>query len=198
MNWTIPIRPFQTVRFPVEVRFGRTAEKGTNKNQPTRRFKTACCVMAVVPLLVSCASAPLPLAAVGPGPFARPASERGMGDLQVYSEPEEYYQEELSYFPHTDYQLYTSDGKHLRRVWNHNTHEDETPAVVSLPPGRYVVQAWAEFYGLVSVPVEIKPNELTKVILQPGWNPGTNVISELVQMPQGYFVGWRAESGAAK
>ena len=88
-----------------------------------------------------------------------------MGDLQVYTEPEEYYQEELSYFPHTDYQLYTSDGKHLRRVWNHNTHEDETPAIVSLPPGRYVVQAWAEFYGLVSVPVVIKPNELTKVIL---------------------------------
>jgi hypothetical protein len=189
MSQSIPIKPFRMERFAVEVRLRR----GQGKHQPITKLETACCVMAIVPLLVSCAPAPMTLAPVGPGAFAPPAFARGMGALQVYTEPEEYYEDDMSYFPHTDYQLLTPDGKHLRRVWNHNTHEDETPAVVSLPPGRCVVRARAEFYGLVSVPVVVEPNKLTKVILQPGWSPGPNVsYSDLVQIPEGYFVGWRA------
>ena len=84
-------------------------------------------------------------------------------------------------------------GTRLKLVWNHQTHEDENPAVVSLNPGEYVVKAWAELYGNTTVPVVIKPNRTTAVILQPGWNPGKTVASaDLVQMPNGYFVGWRA------
>ncbi len=199
MSRTIPIKPFRTQRFSIQVRLKDSCEKVQEKRRLPVRLKTACCAVALIPLLASCASTPLTLAPVGPGPHPRPGSDRGMGDLQVYSEPEEYYQEELSYFPHTDYQLLTAEGKHFRRVWNHNTHEDETPAVVSLPPGQYVVQARAELYGLVSVPVVIKANQLTKVILQPGWSPGTNVVrSELVQMPRGYCVGWRAQTSGAR
>ena len=116
-----------------------------------------------------------------------------MGDLVVYSESEEYYEDQMSYFPHSDYSIYTQTGKLLKRVWNHQSHEDESPAEVSLPPGRYEVRAWADFYGLVSVPVLIEPNRTTRPILQPGWKPAENVArADLVQAPNGYFVGWRA------
>jgi hypothetical protein len=151
-------------------------------------------LLVVIPLLASCASQPIALAPVGPGPFAHRASSNSNGDLQVYTETEEYYLDEMSYFPHTDYQIYTTDGKHLKRVWNHQTHEDEYPATVTLPPGEYVVKAYAEFYGPVIVPVVIKPAETTRVILQPGWKPARTVTrSDLVQIPNGYFVGWRAD-----
>jgi len=158
------------------------------------KINTMCLLLGVTPLLSSCALNTIALAPVGPGPFAGGASSNDKGDLEVYSEREEYYEDDLSYFPHTDYQIYTADGKHLKHVWNHQNHEDEFPATVTLPPGEYVVKAWADFYGLVSVPVQIKPNETTRVILQPGWKPGkTFASSELVRMPNGYFVGWRAD-----
>ena len=55
------------------------------------------------------------------------------------------------------------------------------------------MKARADFCGLVSVPVVIKPNETTRVVLQPGWKPGGTVAkADLVQTPNGYFVGWRA------
>ncbi len=143
--------------------------------------------------LTGCASPPIALAPVGPEPFATAAYANGQGGLKVYTRTHEYYEDDQSYFPHTDYEIYTADGQHLRHVWNHQYYEDERPAVVTLPPGEYVVKAWADFYGLVSVPVVIKPNETTRVILQPGWKPlGTIAQSDLVQIPNGYFVGWRA------
>jgi hypothetical protein len=116
----------------------------------------------------------------------------------VFTETEEYYLDEMSYFVHKDYELYTQDGRRFKHVWNHDTHEDEQPTVVTLPPGNYVVQAQAEFYGPVSVPVVIRPGQTTKVILQPGWQPGKGVArTELVQIPNGYYVGWRAPANPA-
>ncbi len=151
-------------------------------------------LLGLVLLLASCASQPIALAPVGPGPYVNGASLNRKGDLQVYTEREEYYEDDISYFPCTDYQIYTIDGKHLKRVWNHQNHEDEYPATVTLPPGEYVVKARAESYGLVTVPVVVKPDKTTRVILQPGWKPGETVAkSDLVQMPNGYFVGWRAD-----
>jgi hypothetical protein len=143
--------------------------------------------------LTGCASPPIALAPVGPGPFVSGARVASKGDLEVYTETQEYDEDDLAYFPHTDYEIYTSNGKHLRHVWNHQNHEDESPAIVTLPPGEYEVRAWADSCGLVSVPVVIKPNETTRLILQPGWQPdGAVAKSDLVQMPNGYFVGWRA------
>ena len=157
-------------------------------------LKATSFLLSVVLLLTSCASQPVALTVVGPNPFTHGASSVHNGDLQVYTQVEEYYEDQMAYFPHTDYQIYTADGKRLKRVWNHHNHQDESPATVTLPPGEYLVKAWAEFYGFVTVPVVIKPNQTTRVILQPGWKPRTTVASsDLVQMPNGYFVGWRAE-----
>jgi len=159
-----------------------------------KEMKARFFLLGLVLLLASCASQPIALAPVGPGPYVNGASLNRKGDLQVYTEREEYYEDDISYFPCTDYQIYTIDGKHLKRVWNHQNHEDEYPATVTLPPGEYVVKARAESYGLVTVPVVVKPDKTTRVILQPGWKPGETVAkSDLVQMPNGYFVGWRAD-----
>jgi hypothetical protein len=154
-------------------------------------------LLGIIPLLASCASQPITLAPVGPRPVAwEPlAPSSGNGQLQVFTATEEYdWNRDVPFFPHSDYQLYTADGQRLKRVWNHQTHEDETPAVVTLPAGNYVVKADAELYGVVSVPVVIKPNQTTRIILQPGWKPGATVASsDLVQIPGGYPVGWRAD-----
>ena len=151
-------------------------------------------VICVIPLLSSCASPPIALAPVVPGFSVNGATSNRKGDLQVYTETEEYYADEMSYFPHTDYEIYTPNGKRLQRVWNHQGHEDESPAIITLAPGEYVVKAQAEFFGMVTVPVVIKPNKTTRVVLQPGWQPDdTAAKSALVQIPNGYFVGWRAD-----
>ena len=160
------------------------------------KTKTSYLLLGVIPLLASCASQPVTLAPVGPHPVAGeqflPSS--GNGKLQVFTETDEYeYNEDVPFFPHRDYQIYTAEGRRLKRVWNSQSHQDETPAVVTLPAGNYLVKADAEFYGVVSVPVVIKPSQTTLVILQPGWKPGRAVVSAaLVRMPGGYPVGWRA------
>ncbi len=147
-------------------------------------------------LLASCATQPVTLAPVGPRPLAwkQVVPESGTGRLQVYTETDEYeYDHDVPFFPHRDYQIYRNDGKLLKRVWNAQNHEDETPAIVELPPGDYVVKADAEFVGTVLVPVVIKPHRLTKVILQPGWKPPVNrADADLVRSPKGYYVGWSA------
>jgi hypothetical protein len=153
--------------------------------------------LGVIALLASCASQPIALAPVGPRPAAgdRFLPSSGTGQLVVFTETDETeYGEDVPFFPHRDYQLYTADGRRLKRVWNSQSPEDQSPAVVTLQAGNYVVKADAELYGLVSVPVVIKPKRTTRVVLQPGWKPGEAVASsELVTMPDGYPVGWRAD-----
>lgn len=157
------------------------------------KAKTTCLLLGVLPLLASCASQSISLAPVGPAPQAAGPSVGRSGRLRVFTETEEYDDDDLYYFPHSDYQICTADGKRVRRVWNALDREDENPALVTLPAGHYVIQAAAEFYGLVSVPVEIKPGRTTTVVLQPGWKPnGAFTASDLVRLPHGYFVGWRA------
>ncbi len=162
------------------------------------RAKQICLILSLVPLLNACASKPVILSTVGPRPvpWQRLLPTAGTGRLQVFTETEEYeWERAVPYFPHRDYQIFTAEGKHLQRVWNSLTHEDETPAVVDLPAGRYLIQADAEFCGRVMVPVVIRPNELTRVVLQPGWTPqGAFAKADLVQSPAGYYVGWRDET----
>ena len=112
----------------------------------------------------------------------------------MFSETEDYYEDNSFYHPHTDYLVYSTDGRLLKRVSNHQGHEDESPAIVTLKPGQYIVKARAEFFGQTSIPVVIEPNRTTKVILQPGWDPGKAVAgTQLVRMPAGYAVGWSAQ-----
>ena len=145
-------------------------------------------------LLAGCASQPIILPAVGPQNLATDYGRHGEGRLQVFTETDEFeVSQDVPYFPHRDYWIYSADQKRIKRVWNSENHEDETPTIVSLPAGSYEIRADAEFYGPVRVPVVIRANRLTKVVLQPGYMPGLNVAdSDLVRMPDGYVVGWRA------
>ncbi len=174
----------------------RPVSAGPVRKGKNMRSKFRYWVLGLIPLLASCASQPVALAPVGPRPVAwqrlLPAS--GEGRLQVFTATEEYeWDHDVPFFPHSDYQLYTADGKHLRRVWNSLNHEDETPAIIDLPAGNYVIGADAEFCGRVYIPLVIRPGRLTRVVLQPGWRPSDGFAqSDLVQSPAGYFIGWRA------
>ncbi len=164
--------------------------------------KAVYLVFGIIPILVSCATQPVALNAVGPRPlpWQRLLPSTGQGQLQVFTATEEYeWDHDVPFFPHRDYQLYTADGKYLRRVWNAQNHEDETPAIVDLPAGQYLVKADAEFCGRIMVPVVIRPRQLTRIVLQPGWKPEDGVAqSDLVQSPAGYFVGWSANMALPK
>ena len=157
-------------------------------------MKTACGGLLVVTWLVAgCATNPVVLDTVGPRPgFA--SSPTGQGRLVVFTETEEYYLDaDVPFFPHRDYRIYNSDGNFVRRVWNSQSHEDETPTDVSLAPGKYLVKADAEFYGPVTVPVVIEPGKTTRVVLQPGWKPSVSFqTNQLVRLGNDYFVGWRS------
>ncbi len=144
-----------------------------------------------------CSSRVADLAAVGPPPLLAQLSGSNdrYGQLQVFTETDEYeYDQDVPFFPHRNYQIYTADGKRLKRVWNSQNHEDEIPALVNLPVGNYLIGADAEFCGEVLIPVVIRPNALTPVMLQPGWKPprGGFSQSDLVQCPAGYSIGWKA------
>jgi hypothetical protein len=158
--------------------------------------KTRYLLLGIVPFLASCASQPLTLAPVGPRPVAteRFLPHSGNGQLEVFTETQEWDpSDDVPYFPHSDYQLYSAAGTRLKRVWNAQNHEDQTPAAVTLPAGNYTVRAAAQGYGLVSVPVVIRPGQTTTVILQPGWKPAAaGAGAEIVRMPDGYPIGWRA------
>jgi len=154
-------------------------------------------LLGILPMLASCASQPVALAPVGPRPVAEApfVSASGQGRLQVFTETDETEAgQDVPFYPHRDYEIYTADGRRLKRVWNHQAREDMTPAVVTLPAGAYLVKGDAELYGPVTVPVVIRSGQTTRVVLQPGWKPSGEVASsDLVRMPDGYPIGWRAD-----
>ena len=151
-------------------------------------------LFGLIPLVASCASQPVRLTAVGPSPSGGGSTSVGDGRLQAFTETREYADDDVYYFPHSGYQIFTPDGKRFRYVWNHNTQQDEDPTLVTLPAGHYLLRADAEFCGRVLVPVVIKPDQTTRVVLEPGWKPNRRVSpADLVQTPNGYFVGWRAD-----
>jgi hypothetical protein len=70
------------------------------------------------------------------------------------------------YFPHLSYFIESEKGWPVRCVANHRTRTDETPEVVQLPAGRYILVAEADALGKVKVPLEITNATMTKVVLQ--------------------------------
>ena len=91
------------------------------------------------------------------------------GYLKVYSRTEQtQWGENTYYYPHTAYWIYNSAGARIKTVANHDTSIDESPTKVELTPGHYVVKAWSDDAGLVTVPVIIKLAETTKVHLESG------------------------------
>jgi hypothetical protein len=164
------------------------------------RINTMLCLIGVIPLLASCASHPVALAPVGPGPFADSSTFAGTGRLEVFSRlaEESDNQNQASkdpvWYQHTDYSLYDARGKLVKHVDNTVGHYGKAPRLVSLPAGNYTVKARASDGLLVEIPVVIERDRTTKVHLDEQWKlpPGTPD-TEIVCAPGGYPVGWRAD-----
>ena len=96
-----------------------------------------------------------------PGMAQAQAGELSQGSLEVYSATDEFKDGDARYFPHSSYAVYTTDGKLLKNVENHNSRTDEIPEIVALPVGSYTVVAQAEKHDYVRVPVVIKEGQRT-------------------------------------
>ena len=153
----------------------------------------------LVSLLVGCASTPVVLAPVGPNPFGtqRIASH---GELQVFSslagqsDLENPGSKNPFWYEHTDYCIYNLQGKLVKWVANTVEYGEEGPGRVALPAGRYLVKAHAKDYFWVEVPVAIMRGRTTKVHLDDNWKlPASTPKGDVVSMPNGNPVGWRAE-----
>lgn len=147
-------------------------------------------------LVVGCASAP-PLALDRVGPATELASARSNeGNLVVYSAWSPLMNMVDPDTPlHSDYAVLSSDGTIFRKVKNWQSKVLRDPASVSLPPGLYTVEADAADHGKVRVPVLIEAHRMTIIHLDGEPDGGFKGIakSELVSLPDGYVVGWRAK-----
>lgn len=122
-------------------------------------FKT---ILSIIPLgLCFCALSaaeggdrdPLFSGAVRPGLDYR--TELSQGYLTVYSATDRFDDGGVPYYPHSSYSIYTIDGKLFKKVENHISSSDETPELVTLPVGSYVVEARSENEGSLRIHVVV-------------------------------------------
>jgi len=153
-------------------------------------------------LLVSCATSPLVLSAVGPEQPI-PHTRGGTGYLVVHTDTEERRIDKgVPYYLHTGYVINPTSGKESKWVANHVGDMDQMPEQVSLPAGAYEVVARSTSYGRVHVPVVIEASRTTEVRLDrsghrnPQFLRGPN--TNLVRLPDGEIVGWQAVQPRAK
>jgi len=155
----------------------------------------------LVSMLVGCSTTPVALAPVGPDPvgFETTAST---GALQVFSRVVERSDDQnqggdgtSGWRRHTGYDIYDLQGKRMRHVRNAIGYYAESPKRIALPAGRYLVKAQAKGSFWVNVPVTIERGRTTRVHLDNNWNPMADAPKgEIVTMPNGQPVGWRAAS----
>ena len=142
------------------------------------------------------------------GAFARPTAVREaagpqprglnlrVGFLTVYSATQEHLESDNTYrYPHTDYRIYTRDGRFCEWVSNALSASDEMPERVILPSGEYRVVAESETEGTVSVPVVIRTGHTTELHLERNkdWTPPMLArASDFVRLPNGQPIGFRA------
>ncbi|MEZ0297952.1 MAG: hypothetical protein ACAI35_16010 [Candidatus Methylacidiphilales bacterium] len=87
------------------------------------------------------------------------------GFLKVYSATNEYDDSDIYFYPHSDYTIYSTDGKVVKNVRNSESGRDEEPASITLPEGRYMVSADSDNNGRVMVAVLVKGGQETVVKL---------------------------------
>jgi len=99
-----------------------------------------------------------------------------------------------AWYQHTDYTVYNLKRERIKHVFNTVGHYAEAPCLITLPSGEYLVQAQAQGYLRVTVPVVIEPGQTTRVHLDATWKPSTQSPKmQLVSTPSGYPVGWRPD-----
>lgn len=149
---------------------------------------------AIIWVLTGCSTTPVVLDPVGPPPPGATAPLH-QGYLKVFTTTEARKDGEDTYYPHSGYHIYTASGVRWKYVPNRIDVTDESPMVVVIPVGNYKVVARADGYGRITVPIVINGGMLTEVNLETWNRRKTSVSNEaaVVQLPNGYAVGWRAE-----
>lgn len=148
---------------------------------------------------------------IGPGPTKRLQSPDD-GCLQVFSARKQatvdvnmeewlwnndFGKNEFRYYrAHTDYTIYPQGSRLVKRVRYARDQNDPEPTLVSLPPGRYEIQAEAEDYASTvegRIPVVIQAGQTTTAHLVNGWKPYRQYSdNEVVRLPDGEIAGWLA------
>jgi hypothetical protein len=97
----------------------------------------------------------------------------------------------------TGYIIRTDIGTVLKYVPHSRNTADSQPTLVTLPPGRYQIEAQAEQAGrqslTVLLPVLIEPGKTTVAHLSGHWKPKVQFSdSDVVRLPDGQIAGWLA------
>jgi len=138
-----------------------------------------------------CASQPLHLSSVGPAP-AGVEKPSNLGSLQVFTDLEpEQAGESPSYFPHASYEIYSRSGVCVKTVENHRGPMDETPTIVDIPAGQYIILGPSANHGNVRVPVTVATGKTTVIHLDGYWKPDASAHNQVVYFPNGEAIGWR-------
>jgi hypothetical protein len=104
--------------------------------------------------------------ATGPiQPALNDQAELRQGYLLVYSATDRFDDGGTSYYPHSSYSIYTTDGRLFKNVENHISKSDEIPALVTLPVGSYTILLRSENRGYIRLPIVITAGRRT--ILDP-------------------------------
>ncbi len=133
-------------------------------------------------------SDPLSIGAVRPGTLDY-RTESAQGYLRVYSATDEFNDGGLAYYSHSSYAIYTIGGKLFKSVENHISRSDESPELVALPAGSYLVIARSNRHGDVGIHVAIKAGRLTVLDLDLGEGDGQTVSFTRVGAPGGQLIG---------
>jgi hypothetical protein len=169
---------------------------------PTDYIKPPLCssllktVLLIIPLVLCLGgssvvkgdSDPLSIGVVRPETLDDP-TESAQGYLKVYSATDEFNDGGLAYYPHSSYAIYTIDGELFKSVENHISPSDESPELVALPAGSYLVIARSNKQGDVGIRVAIKAGQLTVLDLDLGEGDGQTVTFTRVVAPGGQLIG---------
>jgi hypothetical protein len=153
-------------------------------------------VLLIIPLVlcldgssvVKGASDPLSIGVVRPKTLNDP-TESAHGYLKVYSAIDEFNDGGLAYYSHSSYAIYTIDGELFKSVENHISPRDESPELVALPAGSYLVIARSNRQGDVRIRVAIEEGQLTVLDLDLGAGDGQTVTFTRVVTPYGQLIG---------
>ncbi len=149
-------------------------------------------------LLSGCASTAPTVVNVPVGPRPPGLLEGGYaGFLTVHTATEQYPDgDNTNANVHTDYQIYTPDGRLFKQVSNSLGPRSEIPVTVKLPKGSYSVVAQSEIVGAVTIPVVVETGKTTELHLEreKDWKRvAVNAReSDLVRLPNGQVIGYRA------
>lgn len=123
-------------------------------------------------------------------------TESAQGYLKVYSATDELNDGGLAYYSHSSYAIYRTDGKLFKSVENHSPRSDESPELVALPVGSYLVIARSDKHGEVGFRVTIKARQLTVLELDLAERNGQTVSFSQVIANRGQL--WRQSMGGTE